>query len=168
MIAYRSATAADIAAIDSLFRRSFADTFAHLYDPADLAAFFARFTEAAWREELLDPDYAFRLAEEEDGMLAGFAKVSSTTVAGLEEPAAELRQLYVLEPWQGTGVARALIEWAFAEGRRRGAAALYLTVFTDNHRARRFYERYGFEAVGHHAFMVGNQADDDIVMRAEL
>jgi GNAT superfamily N-acetyltransferase len=167
MIAYRSGTVADIAAIDSLFRRSFADTFAHLYDPADLAAFFARFTEAAWREELLDPDYAFRLAEE-DGVLAAFAKVSSTTVAGRAEPAAELRQLYVLEPWQGTGVARALIEWAIAEGRRRGAAALYLTVFTGNHRARRFYQRYGFEPVGHHAFMVGNQADDDIVMRAGL
>jgi len=168
MIAYRSGTTADIPAIDILFRRSFADTFAHLYDPADLAAFFARFTEAAWREELLDSDYAFRLAEEE-GVLAGFAKISSVTVAGQrEEPAAELRQLYVLEPWQGTGVAQALIEWAIAEGRRRGAAALYLTVFTDNHRARRFYERYGFEPVGHHAFMVGNQADDDIIMRAEL
>jgi ribosomal protein S18 acetylase RimI-like enzyme len=167
MIAYRSGGPADIHAIDSLFRRSFADTFAHLYDPADLAAFFARFTEAAWREELVDPDYAFRLAEE-DGMLAGFAKVSSTTVPGRAEPAAELRQLYVLERWQGTGVARTLIEWAFEEGRRRGAAALYLTVFTDNHRAKRFYERYGFKPVGHHAFMVGNQADDDIVMRAGL
>jgi GNAT superfamily N-acetyltransferase len=167
MIAYRSGTTADIPAIDGLFRRSFAGTFAHLYDPADLAAFFARFTEAAWRDELLDPDYAFRLAEE-DGVLAGFAKISSPTVPGREEPAAELRQLYVLQRWQGTGVAQALIEWAIGEGRRRGAAALYLTVFTDNHRARRFYERYGFEPVGHHAFMVGNQADDDIIMRAEL
>ena len=40
------------------------------------------------------------------------------------------------------------MDWALDEARRRGAEELYLTVYTDNHRARRFYERYGFEAVG--------------------
>ena len=45
---------------------------------------------------------------------------------------------------------------------------LFLSVFTDNHRARRFYERYGFEAEGTYAFMVGTHADEDIVMRLTL
>ena len=40
------------------------------------------------------------------------------------------------------------MDWAFDEARRRGAEELYLTVFIENHRARRFYDRYGFEAVG--------------------
>ncbi len=41
-------------------------------------------------------------------------------------------------------------------------------MFTDNVRARRFYERYGFEAVGRYNFMVGTHADEDIIMRLKL
>lgn len=168
MIAYRDATVDDATAIDALFRRSFTDTFAHLYDPADLAAFYARFTPEAWRAELEDPDYAFRLAEDA-GELAGFAKVSSVTLpVEPAESAAELRQLYVDRAWHGAGIAQALMAWALGEARGRGAESLYLTVFTDNHRAKAFYARYGFQAVGRYDFMVGSQADEDIIMRAPL
>ena len=81
---------------------------------------------------------------------------------------AELRQLYVLGPWQGAGVAATLMDWVIATARTGGATELFLSVFTDNHRARRFYDRYGFEAVGTYAFMVGTHADEDIVMRLAL
>ena len=58
--------------------------------------------------------------------------------------------------------------WVIATARERGAADLFLSVFIDNHRARRFYARYGFEEVGSYAFMVGTHADEDIVMRLGL
>jgi GNAT superfamily N-acetyltransferase len=168
MIAYRDATFGDAPAIDALFRESFIETFAHLYDPADLAAFFAKFSPAAWQDELADPDFAFRLAEEE-GRLAGYAKISSLSLP--VEPAGaalELRQLYVATPWHGTGIAPALMDWTLAQAQARGARELYLTVFTGNLRARRFYARYGFEEFGPYAFMVGNQADEDLIMRRSL
>ena len=60
------------------------------------------------------------------------------------------------------------MNWTLAEAKRRDTEALYLTVFVDNHRAKRFYERYGFEDVGRYAFMVGNHADEDIIMRKAL
>ena len=82
--------------------------------------------------------------------------------------ALELRQLYVLAPWHGAGVAAALTDWLIDTARARGADELFLSVFTDNHRARRFYHRYRFEAVGTYSFMVGTHADEDIVMRLVL
>lgn len=168
MITYRDATLDDAQAVDALFRQGFIDTFGHIYDPKDLAAFFAGFTQEAWRREIADPDFAFHLAED-DGVLAGYAKISSVTLpVEPSGPAAELRQLYVLKRWHGGGIARVLMDWVIAEARGRGAEALYLSVFTDNHRARSFYARYGFEAVGPYVFMVGSHEDQDIIMRLKL
>jgi GNAT superfamily N-acetyltransferase len=168
MISYRDATAADAPAIDTLFRQSFTETFAHLYDPEDLDAFFSAFTLAGWQAELANPDFVFRLAED-DGTLAGYAKLGPVSLpAEPAGPAAELKQFYLLKPWHGAGVAQALMDWALAEARRRGAEELYLSVFIDNHRAKAFYARYGLEVVGRYDFMVGQQADHDLVMRAVL
>ena len=168
MTIYRDATAADLPAIDRIFRTSFCDTFAHLYSDANLAAFLAKFTPKAWREEFDDPRYAFRIAEVE-GEAVGYAKLGPLTLpVEPEAPAIELRQLYLLKEQQGTGIAAQLMDWALSEAEARGARRVYLTVYTDNHRAKRFYERYGFVEVGPYHFMVGEQADEDIIMKLAL
>ena len=168
MITYRAAGPDDAAVIDAIFRESFAETFGHLYSSEDLAAFLAGFTEEGWRSELGDPRFAFRLAEE-DGRAAGYIKLGPTGLPHVAPgPAIELKQFYLLSPWQGRGAATALMDWALDEARRRGADAIYLSVFIDNHRARRFYERYSFTYLGPYAFMVGNHADEDQVLRLSL
>ena len=55
-----------------------------------------------------------------------------------------------------------------AEARARGFDELYLTVWIENHRARRFYERNGVVEVGRYAFVVGDQVDDDRILRLTL
>jgi GNAT superfamily N-acetyltransferase len=168
VITYRTPAADDAATLDAIFRESFADTFGHLYAAQDLAAFLAGFTEEGWCSELADPAFAFRLAEE-DGQAAGYAKLGPASLPHVAPgPAIELRQFYLLRPWHGRGIATELMEWTLAEARRRGAETLYLSVFIDNHRARRFYERYGFTYVGPYKFMVGNHADEDMVLRLSL
>jgi ribosomal protein S18 acetylase RimI-like enzyme len=46
---------------------------------------------------------------------------------------------------EGTGVGRALIAYAEDWTRQRGLSLMTLNVFTGNERARRFYDRSGFE-----------------------
>jgi GNAT superfamily N-acetyltransferase len=168
MIAYRDATPVDAALMATLGARSFTETFGHLYTPENLAAFLLNHSEPNWRAELSDPRFAVRLAEE-DGAAIGFAKVGPPSLPfEPTAPSTELRQLYVLKPWQGVGVAAVLMDWVLAEAGRRGAGELYLSVFVDNHRAQRFYARHGFEAVGRYDFMVGDHADEDIIMRLKL
>ena len=167
-IRYFAASAEDWMVIDHLFRTGFCDTFAHLYAPEDLDAFLAKFTQEAWTGELTDDRYAFLIAEA-DGEPVGYVKLGPpelpVTPSGLP---LELRQLYILKGWHGSGIAQYLMGWALDTARDRGAEELYLTVFTDNHRARRFYERYGFEYLGPYKFMVGNHLDEDIIMRLKL
>lgn len=167
-ISYRTATPADAAALAELGRRSFIETFGHLYSPENLAAFLASHSEGAWAEQLADPGFAVRVGEA-DGDVVAYAKLGPPSLPF--EPRGrpiELRQFYVLKPWQGAGVAAELMDWVLAESRRRGADELYLSVFTDNHRARRFYDRYGFAFVQTYAFMVGTHADEDHIMRLDL
>jgi GNAT superfamily N-acetyltransferase len=167
-ITYRDATPADAALMADIGPRSFTETFGHLYTPENLAAFLTNHSEANWHGELTDPRYAVRLAFE-GATAIGFAKVGPPSLPfEVTGPSAELRQLYVLKPWHGAGVAAVLMDWVIAEARRRGAAELYLSVFIDNARARKFYDRYGFEAVGRYDFMVGTHADEDIIMRLKL
>ena len=167
-ITYKDGWLADIPAIDRIFRQSFCDTFAHLYRDVDLQAFLRKFTPEAWAEEVGSPAYTFRLAEA-DGEAVGYAKLGPSTLPTEQDgPAVELRQLYVLKQWHGSGIAGVLMDWALEEARRREVRELLLTVYSDNHRAKRFYERYGFEEIGPYAFMVGEQADEDIIMRLRL
>ena len=169
MIDYRDGRAADTALMSRIGAETFVETFGTLYAPADLQTFLREtHDEAKWREELANPDLAIRIAEE-DGVAAGFAKVGPPSLPfEIRVPTAELKQLYVLKPWQGRGVAAALMDWALAEARRRGAEQMILSVYVDNHRAQRFYARYGFEQVGHYHFMVGDHADDDLIWRLKL
>ena len=167
-VTYRDAAPADAEALDRIFDTSFRDTFAHLYRPEDLEAFLSSFGVADWEDQLRDPAFACRIAEV-DGEAVGYVKLGPLKIPVEEDsPALLLDQLYILKPYHGAGIAQALMDWTFNEARRRGASRLYLTVYVDNYRARRFYDRYGFEAVGRYDFMVGNHADEDIIMRKIL
>lgn len=168
MIAYRDATPDNAELMARIGPQTFTETFGHLYTPENLAAFLENHSVTNWRGELGDPAYAVRIAED-SGVAAGYAKVGPPSLPfEAQGPAAELRQLYVLKPWQGAGIAATLMDWAIDEARRRGAEEMFLSVFVDNHRARRFYARYGFEQVGTYDFMVGTHADLDLVMRLQL
>jgi ribosomal protein S18 acetylase RimI-like enzyme len=167
-IGYRLATADDAEALAELGAHTFTQTFGHLYQPGDLEIFLQNHSPENWDKELSDPAFEVCVAEQE-GKLAGYVKLGPPHLPF--EPrgeAAELRQLYVVEEVKGQGVADALIQWVIERARDLGADNLYLSVFTENHRARRFYEKYGFEPEGTYAFMVGTHADEDIVMRLKL
>jgi diamine N-acetyltransferase len=168
-VSFRLAGTEDAPALSQLGADTFTETFGHLYQPADLAAFLTTHGEDHWRQELADPEFSVPIAEDENCAAVGYAKLGPPHLPF--EPrgtAIELRQFYLLEPFQGQGLADQMMQWVVDEAERRGGDDLYLSVFVDNDRARKFYERWGFVAEGRYAFMVGSHADEDVVMRRRL
>lgn len=167
-ITYRDGEVGDAAAISALFAETFTATFGRLYTPDNLAAFLAKPSPEAFAGELADAAFAFRIALDGE-QLAGFIKLGPPSLPIDSPPdTLELRQLYLRDGYKGQGIAQQLTDWLFAEARRREASHLELSVYVDNHRARRFYENYGFVEVGKYQFKVGDHLDDDRIMRVAL
>jgi GNAT superfamily N-acetyltransferase len=171
MIGYRNAVNTDGAAIDAMARRVWLTTFGHSAPRKDIEAYVANAygPEGALRRHLADPAYDFRVALS-DGLVVGYCKLGPTFFSGEvpTEQTVHLHQLYVDPALHGAGVAVTLLDWAKEFAHRRGATALLLTVWEENARARAFYEKHGFVAVGDYAFKTGGQIDRDVIMRLDL
>ena len=168
-ITYRDASPKDGALLGGLARAIFIETFGPHDTLDDLTAFLAGGSDAAYAAELADPGFAVRLALAA-GTPIGFCKVGPLQLPapGAAAGAVQLYQLYVFRPWQGEGVAATLTDWAIDTARARSAPEIWLSVFTENPRARRFYVREGFEEIAPYTFAVGSQADEDIMCRRVL
>jgi GNAT superfamily N-acetyltransferase len=158
-------------ALGLMAREAFSDAFAHMYDPVP----FKQFLEEAYgpagkmERDFSDPSIRWRVAAIDDQPI-GYAKLSPLVApAPAPQPGAmELQQIYVLRPWHGRGVAEELMNWAIDTARAEGAPEIYLTVFENNIRAKRFYARHDFSDVGHCTFKLGDRVDYDRVWRKTL
>lgn len=102
-----------------------------------------------WNEDTdADSDADFAVL---DATLAGYVTTDvddSPTV--FDNPARlVVGDIYVKEPYRGTGLARELMECAAERARTNGIPELRLDVDVDNERARAFYEKLGFETYRH-------------------
>lgn len=169
-VTYRTPERQDAATLSHFGRKTFSDTFGHLYKPSDLSAYLNRvYTPAIFLAELATVDTEFRIAEHA-GKIIGFCKIGAVTVPLNPVPprSIELRQLYVDHDWHGSGVAATLMAWALDRAFARQCETVYLSVYAENFRARRFYERHGFRVIGTYKFMVGQQADEELIMMLKL
>lgn len=57
----------------------------------------------------------------------------------------QLEQLYVEPFFQGMGIGKALLQECLNKAAQEGAAEVWLYVLEKNEKARKFYEKYGFE-----------------------
>ncbi len=128
---------------------------------------------AVWRKRLeaaSDPGRAdIHLVAELDGEAVG--------TAGMHSAAPNLRRQHALalgisvaKPAQGRGVGTALMEALIDYADRwAGVLRIELTVWVDNERAIRFYQRFGFETEGRlRAYGLRDGRYDDVLTMARL
>ena len=169
-VALRRATLGDAPSLAVLAERTFRDSFSARNSPDNMDLHCARhFSPEIQAREIADRGLVTTLALEA-GQFVGFSQMT------LEKPhphvaakrPAELNRIYVVAALHGKGVAQALMQEALANAAAAGADCLWLGVWEHNPKAVAFYRKFGFEIVGSHPFMLGDERQRDLVMSIKL
>lgn len=162
---WRNALQADARALSHLGRATFLATFAVDHPGGALLDFLDEaHQEDQYRAWLTDPAYHLLIGETPLGAPAGYAVLTPPGHPHLSRAGdIELKRVYLLPPWHGSGEADRLMDLAIDAARGRQAERMLLAVYEVNARARRFYERHGFVHIGETSFMVGDVEFPDLV-----
>jgi ribosomal protein S18 acetylase RimI-like enzyme/glycosyltransferase involved in cell wall biosynthesis len=156
-LAVREVTAADRFDLAALFERNRSGAVGATFDPFPLSAEEAeRIAAHAGRDGYfvgVEGDTAVAMS-----MLRGFD-------AGFEVPSFGI---FVDAEAQRRGIGRRLTEWTVKEARRRGAAAVRLSVYASNAAALALYDALGFVETDRENLVRDGRPDQRIVMRLEL
>ncbi|MDO8378689.1 GNAT family N-acetyltransferase [Phenylobacterium sp.] len=165
-IMIRRARPDDASPLAALGARTFSDTFAHLYDPTDLAHFLASaYAVEKMASDLADPAKAAWVVEAR-GLAVGYAQCGPCELPHDEvtPQSRELKRFYLLKAWQNGGTGTRLFQETMAWMLEDGPRDLWIGVWSENHGAQRFYRRAGFEKVGEYGFKVGSTTDREFIL----
>jgi ribosomal protein S18 acetylase RimI-like enzyme len=105
-----------------------------------------------------------------DGALAGYLKLNiGNAQTDIHDPQSlEVERIYIRREFQGLGFGRVLLEKAAAEAITLGKSFLWLGVWEKNENAIAFYKKHGFYVIGTHGFVMGDEVQNDFLLRREL
>lgn len=148
-IAIRTATDADIPAIQSLYAEAGLDGGKPIprAQAADIAQRFNRY-----------PSYRLWVAESADGIVGTYALLIADNIAHSGRPFAIVEQVAVSTRLRGGGIGKLMMNHAMDEARNTGCYKLVLTSHVGRADAHAFYDKLGFERHGY-GFVVEMPAD---------
>ena len=164
----RRASVADAANLALITEQTFTETFGHLYPPEDLAEYLrGNCTPESCRKLLDDPKVGAWLIGVDGAAPVGYVTAGGCKlpVENREPTAGEIRQLYILATHQNQRLGARLLDAALGWLAERDFSPLYIGVWSQNHGAQRFYERYGFRKVGEYGFPVGKTVDHEFILK---
>jgi ribosomal protein S18 acetylase RimI-like enzyme len=162
----RRATVADAPTVAMLAERTFREAFGARNPPDEMERHCrGNFGEAIQAREIADEGCSTLLLEA-DGQAAGFAQLRwgdpPDCVAG--RIPGEIQRFYLLQAFHGAGLAAMLMDACLDALRRRGCDVAWLGVWEENPRAIAFYRKHGFAEAGRKVFLLGDEAQRDLVM----
>jgi diamine N-acetyltransferase len=169
-VTIRRATAADAELLSRLARKIFLDTFGPQNKPEDIEIHAQKsYSREIQLREIEDESLTYLIAEV-DGSPAGFAMIGVPRSESCRNFAApiELFRFYIDKSWHGQGVAQPLMQACEDEARRRNGQTICLSVWQENPRAIRFYEKIGFHTAGTQPYILGNDVQTDWVMVRDI
>lgn len=155
-----------------LGRETYRQTFEAGNPPEVLEAYLAdAFTEENMRAELANPESEFYfIYDEVEERPIAYLKVNVGDAQSEDygDEMLEVERIYVLIEAKGRGYGTLLMQAAEAIARDKGKRRMWLGVWEHNQDAIRFYEKFGFQRVGQHIFVMGDDPQTDYIMEKVL
>ena len=166
----RYAIAGDNTLLAELGASTFYDTFAADNTPDNMTAYLAAsFSPEKQAAELADPLSIFLIAEI-DETAVGFARLKEgrprADDMGLHP--IELVRIYACKEWIGYGVGANLMKACLYEAEKRGYDTIWISVWEHNTHAQIFYRKWGFVEWGSQIFQLGDDPQNDLLMKRPL
>jgi diamine N-acetyltransferase len=166
----RQCTSGDAEELARLGIVTFKETFEAVNTRENMEMYISQtFNLQSIQHELTEVDSFFFIAHS-NGQSLGFCKIK--TSGAPSELAAfrpvEIERIYVLKEHIGKGVGKALMEHCHHYAEANGHDMIWLGVWEHNLPAIAFYKNWGFEFFGQHIFMLGNDAQTDLLMKKRL
>ena len=153
----------DAAALSLIGGATFLESFAGILEGEAIIAHIASQNSADSFAKYLAAGAKGWLAEAaQGGAPIGYALLTPQDLPGGEDGDIELKRIYTLSRFHGSGVGAALMQAA------SGYKRLLLGVYRHNARAIAFYQKQGFEPIGTRQFNVGGTIYDDLVLAKPL
>ena len=163
----RHADSKDAKLIADLSHQTFYEAFAAQNTKENMEKFLnQQFTKGKLILEVGAPGNDFLLAY--DGQkVAGYAKIREQTAPkslGITN-AIEIARLYVIEEMIGKGLGKLLMQTIIDIARQKDIPVVWLAVWEKNQRAIDFYKKWGFEKFDDTLFVLGDDIQQDWLMK---
>jgi ribosomal protein S18 acetylase RimI-like enzyme len=159
-----------IAALQQIGRQTFSETFAESNTAENMAKYLGEaYSFEKLSAELNNPNSLFYFAILDEKVI-GYLKLnmSGSQTELKDNDALEIERIYVLKDYHGKKVGQLLFDKAIAIANQQHLAYVWLGVWEENKRALQFYTKNGFVEFDQHVFVLGDEAQTDIMMKLEL
>ena len=171
MLQIRKADSKDAGIIAPVARQTFSESFGHLFkNSKDLDTYLDNtFSVNKLTSSLSKDENIFWISFWNDQPI-GYAKLklNSANPFVVSSKICQLQKIYILKSFLSQKVGSKLQAILLNEAKERAYDTIWLSVWTGNERAIRFYERNEFKKLGNHQFSIGKETFNFDVLAKKL
>jgi ribosomal protein S18 acetylase RimI-like enzyme len=159
-----------IAALQQIGRQTFSETFAENNTAANMSEYIEEaYSHEKLSAELNDSNSFFYFAIMDENVV-GYLKLNKggSQTELKDNNALEIERIYVLKDFHGKKIGQLLFDKAIEVAKAKHVAYVWLGVWEENKKALQFYTKNGFVEFDQHVFVLGDEAQTDIMMKLEL
>lgn len=171
MITIREATIEDLQTLQDIGIATYKEHFSDIWTAAGIQNFLSEdFSVCELQKSIRTAtNHCWLIALDDKGQAVGFSKVNwSKPIPMSDHVGAELQKIYFLKPQAGKGYGKQLLQFIQDAAQNRNERFLWLDVLKTNSNAQRFYESFGFRALGEIPFSTDLAEIGMVVMCRDL